>query len=66
MPLVLAPGIAVYRVGAGTLVALSLPDAGDCAAPRASSLLARFLTNLGVPLDHAPGIDPEAVSLLDE
>ena len=66
VPLVLAPGIAAYRVGGGTLVALSLPDAGDCAAPRASSLLARFLTNLGVPLDHAPGIDPEAVSLLDE
>ncbi len=66
VPLLFAPGIAVYRVGAGTLVALSLPDAGDCAAPRASSLLARFLTNLGVPLDHAPGIDPEAVSLLDE
>ncbi len=66
VPLVFAPGIAEYRVGRGTLVALSLPDAGDCAAPRASSLLARFLTNLGVPLDHAPGIDPEAVSLLDE
>ena len=64
--LVFAPGIAVYRVGGGTLVALSLPDADDCASPRTSSLLARFLTNLGVPLDHAPGIDPDAVSLLDE
>jgi hypothetical protein len=65
-PLLLAPGIAEYRVGRGTLVALSLPDAADCAAPRASSLLARFLTNLGIPLDHAPGLDPDNVSLLDE
>jgi hypothetical protein len=65
-PVVLAPGIAQYRVGLGTLVALTLPDASDCAAPRTSSLLARLLTNLGVPLDHRPGIDPEAVSRLDE
>ncbi len=62
----LVPGIAMYRVGRGTLAALSLPEAGDCAAPRVSSLLARLLTNLGIPLDHAPGIDPDAVSLLDE
>ena len=65
-PLVILPGIVRYRVGRGTLVALSLPDASDCAAPRASSLLARLLTNLGVPLDRAPGIDPDAVSLLNE
>jgi hypothetical protein len=65
-PVVIAPGIAQYRVGLGTLVALTLPDASDCAAPRTSSLLARLLTNLGVPLDHRPGIDPEAISLLDE
>ena len=65
-PVVIAPGVAQYRVGLGTLVALSLPDAADCAAPRTSSLLARLLTNLGVPLDHRPGIDPEAVSLLDD
>ncbi|MBI4168332.1 MAG: hypothetical protein HY510_00190 [Acidobacteria bacterium] len=65
-PLVIAPGVAQYRVGLGTLVAMSLPDASDCAAPRTSSLLARLLTNLGVPLDQRPGIDPEAVSLLDE
>jgi hypothetical protein len=65
-PVVIAPGIAQYRVGLGTLVALSLPDAGDCAAPRTSSLLARLLTNLGIPLDQRPGIDPAAVSLLDE
>ncbi len=65
-PVVLAHGIAQYRVGRGTLVALTLPGAGACAAPRASSLLARLLTNLGIPLDHAPGIDPDAVSLLNE
>lgn len=65
-PVVIAPGIAQYRVGLGTLVALTLPDASDCAAPRTSSLLARLFTNLGIPLDHRPGIDPEAVSLLDE
>ncbi len=65
-PVVLAPGIAEYRVGRGTLVALSLPDASDCAAARTSSLLARLLTNLGVPLDHGAGIDPDAVSQLNE
>jgi hypothetical protein len=65
-PLVITPGIVQYRVGRGSLVALSLPDANDCAAPRASSLLARLLTNLGVPLEDRPGIDPSNVSLLDE
>lgn len=65
-PVVIAPGISQYRVGPGTLVALTLPDTSDCAAPRTSSLLARLFTNLGVPLDHRPGIDPEAVSRLDE
>lgn len=65
-PIALVPGVAVYRVGRGTLAALSLPEAGDCTAPRVSSLLARLLTNLGIPLDHAPGTDPAAVSLLDE
>jgi len=64
-PVALVPGIAEYRVGGGTLVALSLPEAGECAAPRISSLLARLLTNLGIPLDHAPGSVP-AVALLDE
>ena len=61
----LVPGIAEYRVGRGTLVALSLPEAGECAAPRVSSLIARLLTNIGIPLDHAPGTDP-AVALLNE
>jgi hypothetical protein len=65
-PVILAHGIAQYRVGRGTLVALTLPDAGACSAPRASSLLARLMTNLGIPLDHAPGIDPDAVTLLNE
>ncbi len=64
-PVALVPGIAEYRVGRGTLVALSLPEARECAAPRVSSLLARLLTHLGIPLDHAPGTDP-AVALLDD
>ena len=66
LPLLIAPGIAEYRVGRGTLASLSLPDAGACSAPRASSLLARLLTNLGIPLDHGPGLDPESVSRLDD
>ena len=65
-PLLLLPGIAQYRVGRGTLAALTLPDAGACATARVSSLLARLLTNLGVPLDHGPGLDPDTVSQLDE
>jgi hypothetical protein len=59
-PLAFSPGVAEYRVGRGTLVALSLPDAAACVSPRTSSLLSRLLTNLGVPLDQSPGIDPEA------
>jgi len=65
-PTLMAPGLACYRVGAGTLVALTLPDTGDCSLPRTSSLLARLLTNLGVPLDPGPGIEPEAITLLNE
>ncbi|MBI4169855.1 MAG: hypothetical protein HY510_07955, partial [Acidobacteria bacterium] len=64
--LLLVPGIALYRVGRGSLVALALPEADACAAPRTSSLLARLFTNLGIPLDQPPGIDPAAISLLDE
>ncbi len=59
------PGLALYRVGRGTLVALALPGADACAAPRASSLLARLLTNLGVPLESPPLATPATVSLLD-
>ena len=65
-PLLITPGIVQYRVGRGTLVALSLPDVSDCAAPRTSSLLARLLTNLGVPLADMAGIDSDAMSLFDE
>ena len=65
-PLFITPGIAQYRVGRGILVALSLPDVSDCSAPRTSSLLARLLTNLGVPLADGAGIDSDAVSMLDE
>jgi hypothetical protein len=61
-----APGLARYLVGRGTLVALTLPDASDCSLPRTSSLISRILTNLGVPLDPGPGIDPEAITLLDK
>ena len=57
-PVAFSPGIADYRVGRGTLVAISLPDAAACSSPRTSSLLSRLLTNLGVPLDQSPGIDP--------
>jgi len=63
--LVIARRIAQYRVGQGTLVALSLPDAAYCAAPRTSSILSRLLTNLGVPLAHPDGIDPETSALDD-
>src|SRR2546426_629641 len=65
-PLLNTPGIVQYRLGRGTLVALSLPDVNDCAAPRTSSLLARLLTNLGVPLADMAGIDSDAMSLFDE
>jgi hypothetical protein len=64
-PVLVAPGLARYTVGRGTLVALTLPDAGSCLSPRVSSLLARLLTNLGVPLESAPGTDPEAISRLE-
>jgi hypothetical protein len=65
-PILLVPGLAQYRVGRGTLVALSLPDADDCRPSRTSTLLARILTNLGVPLHRSPGVDPHAVSLLND
>jgi hypothetical protein len=55
-PLLLIAGLARYRVGRGTLVALALPDADACLAPRFSSLLARLLTDLGVPLDAEHGV----------
>lgn len=64
--LLIAPGLARYRVGRGTLVAISLPDTQDCTLPRTSSLLARLFTNLGVPLDPGPGVDPQAITLLSE
>ncbi len=64
-PILVAPGLVRYGVGRGTLVALTLPDADTCLSPRVSSLLARLLTNLGVPLEAAPGTDPEAISRLD-
>ncbi len=64
--LLIVPGLARYRVGRGALVAISLPDTQDCALPRTSSLLARLFTNLGVPLDPGPGLDPEAITLLSE
>jgi hypothetical protein len=65
-PLLVLPGIVQYRVGKGTLTALSLPDAGACATGRVRSLVARLLTNLGVPLDRGKGIDPDTVSRLDD
>jgi len=49
-------GLSLYRVGRGSLVALAMPRSVDCGSPRAASLLARLLTNLGVPLESA---DPE-------
>jgi hypothetical protein len=58
------PGLALFRVGRGTLVALDLPGSDACAAPRAASLLARLLTNLGVPL-AAPPPAPASVSQRD-
>ena len=65
-PLLIAPGLAEYRVGRGRLVALTLPDASACAAPRVSSLLARILTNLGVPLDPGPAVDPRTITRLND
>ncbi len=60
------PGLARYRVGRGTLVALMLPDAARCSSAPVSSLLARLLTNLGVPLDAETGQDRRAITRLDE
>ncbi|MGH9750635.1 MAG: hypothetical protein ACRD5D_05225 [Candidatus Polarisedimenticolia bacterium] len=51
--LALRPGIALYRVGEGLLVSLHPPETGACAGPRARTLLARILTNLGIPLDRS-------------
>jgi hypothetical protein len=65
-PLLLAPGLARYRVGRGTLVALMLPGAGACGTPRVATIVARLLTNLGVPLDARPGLDPESITRLDD
>jgi len=51
-------GLSIYRVGSGSLVALAMPRSVTCDSPRAASLLARLLTNLGVPLDgDGPGSD---------
>jgi hypothetical protein len=58
-PLALRPGIALYRVGEGLLVSLHPPESGTCAGPRARTLLARILTNLGVPLGRT-GVPAEA------
>jgi hypothetical protein len=65
-PLLIAPGLAEYRVGRGRLVALTRPEASTCAAPRVSSLLARILTNLGVPLDPGPSLDPRTITRLSD
>lgn len=65
-PILVAPGLAAYHVGRGVLVALTLPDGEECKPSRVSGLLARLLTNLGIPLDHRPGIDPAAVALLNQ
>jgi hypothetical protein len=64
--LLLTPGLSVYRVGRGSLVALTLPEGDACASPRTASLLSRLLTNLGIPLDRSPGADPETVSQLGD
>jgi len=64
-PLIELPGLTLFRVGRGTLVALALPGADACAAPRAASLLARLLTNLGVPLERPASPPPAALSQLD-
>jgi hypothetical protein len=50
-PLLRVSGLSLYRIGRGSLVALAMPRSVDCGSPRAASLLARLLTNLGVPLD---------------
>jgi hypothetical protein len=63
--LLLAPGLARYRVGRGALIALTLPEPADCATSRTSSLMARLLTNLGVPLEHPPGIETQTITFLD-
>ncbi len=65
-PTLVMPGVAMYRVGRGTLVALALPDADECRRSRTASLLARLFTNLGVPLRQRPGIDPDAVAMLND
>ncbi len=65
-PILIAPGLAGYRVGRGILVALTLPEASECTASPTSSLLARLLTNLGVPLDPGPGIDAQAITRLND
>jgi len=64
--LLIGPGLARYRVGRGTLIAMSFPDGRECRAPRTASVVARLLTNLGIPLDQPPGIDPTAITRLDE
>jgi hypothetical protein len=65
-PTLIVPGLARYRVGSGTLVALALPETDACGAPRTSSLLSRLLTNLGVPLDPGPPAGAEAITRLDD
>ena len=62
-PLLIIPGLTVYRVGRGTLVALALPETDACVSPRASSLIARILTNLGVPLGADAALEKQARSL---
>jgi len=63
-PLLQVPGLASYRVGGGTLIALSLPPASACRTQRVSSLLARLLTNLDLPLESGPGPGGGELSLL--
>lgn len=63
-PQLLVSGLSLYRVGRGSLVALAMPRSVDCGSPRSASLLARLLTNLGVPLDVDGGeIDPRVTRL---
>jgi len=54
-PILRVPGLSLYRVGRGSLVAMAMPRSVDCGSPRAASLLARLLTNLGVPLGVSGG-----------
>jgi hypothetical protein len=43
-----------------------MPRSVDCGSPRAASLLARLLTNLGVPLDVNERENAPRVTRLDQ